>query len=151
MMNGIAVILLATIIFKDLKILRELEVKTKKSTINIIVLIIGIGVIIYIVYIYARTNKHFLLGALGIISIFVGYFKTGITSKGFASLYRSAYFVTWDKVQEVKITIGKDIKVSYSGDGFSNRLYFNKRDYDSIVKLLFEKLPGKLDWQPNSL
>ncbi|AJD30630.1 MULTISPECIES: DUF5673 domain-containing protein [Clostridium] len=140
MMNWILVVLFVGIIFKEFKIVNQLVIKTEKKLIETIFLIIGIGVFFYITYIYAKNQMHYLLGILGTILYVGAYLKNGITSKGVVSSYRYLQFVPWDKIEKVHINKGKSIKVSYSGNGGTNRLYFKNKDYDKIIELLNEKL-----------
>ncbi len=144
MMNWILVILFVGIILKEFKIVNQLVIKTEKRTIDTILLIIGIVVLFCITYAYATTSIHYLLGLLGTILYIVSYFKNGITSKGFVSCYRCLYFVPWNKVQEVHIKQGKSIKISYLGNGSSNKLYFKEKDYDKIIEILSENLVNDL-------
>ncbi|HAG43691.1 MAG TPA: hypothetical protein DCL31_10635 [Clostridium sp.] len=144
MINWVLIVLFISIIFKEFKILKELVITTKKNLVEKIFFLIGSGAIIYITYAYARTWMHYLLGILGIILYVIDYFKSGITSNGFASVYRGLQFISWNKIQEVHINKGKNIKVSYSGDGFHHSLYFEIKDYDKIVEFLNEKLPNEL-------
>lgn len=140
----IFIILLATIIFKDFKISKDLVIKSKKKITEKVLFLVGIGVISYINYAYATMWTHYLLGVLIIVLYVIDYFKSGITSNGFASVYRGLQFISWNKIQEVHINKGKNIKVSYSGDGFHHSLYFEIKDYDKIVEFLNEKLPNEL-------
>ncbi|MBO0525378.1 hypothetical protein EXQ31_04220 [Clostridium botulinum] len=144
MMNWILVILFVGIIFKEFKIVNQLVIKTEKKLIETIFFIIGIGIFFYITYVYAKTQIHYLLGILGAILYVGAYLKNGITSKGFVSSYRYLQFVPWNKIEEVHINKGKSIKVSYLGNGGSNRLYFKNKDYDKIIELLSEKLLNNL-------
>ncbi|MHB9941869.1 hypothetical protein CF065_09600 [Clostridium sporogenes] len=144
MMNWILVVLFVGIIFKEFKIVSQLVIKTEKKLIETILLIIGIVVFFYITYIYAKNQMHYLLGILGTILYVGAYLENGITSKGFVSSYRYLQFVPWDKIEKVHINKGKSIKVSYSGNGGTNRLYFKNKDYDKIIKLLNEKLINNL-------
>lgn len=140
----IFIILLATITFKDFKISKDLVIKSKKNITEKVLFLLGIGVIFYITYAYATMWTHYLLGVLIIVLYVIDYFKSGITSNGFASVYRGLQFISWNKVHEVHINKGKNIKVSYSGDGFHHCLYFEIKDYDKIVEFLNEKLPNEL-------
>ncbi|WP_030034007.1 DUF5673 domain-containing protein [Clostridium botulinum] len=144
MMNWIFVVLFVGIIFKEFKIVNQLVIKTEKKLIETIFLIIGIGVLFYITYIYAKNQIHYSLGILGTILYVGAYLKNGITSKGVVSSYRYLQFVPWDKIEKVHINKGKSIKVSYSGNGGTNRLYFKNKDYDKIIELLNEKLINNL-------
>ncbi|EJE7236466.1 hypothetical protein M5L40_003476 [Clostridium botulinum] len=144
MMNWILVVLFVGIIFKEFKIVNQLIIKTEKKLIETIFLIIGIGVLFYITYIYAKNQIHYSLGIFGTILYVGAYFKNGIISKGFVSSYRYLQFVPWDKIEKVHINKGKSIKVSYSGNGGTNRLYFKNKDYDKIIELLNEKLINNL-------
>ncbi|HDK7168928.1 TPA: hypothetical protein PTV44_002844 [Clostridium botulinum] len=140
MMNWILVVLFVGIIFKEFKIVNQLVIKTEKKLIETIFLIIGIGVLFYITYIYAKNQIHYSLGILGTILYVGAYLKNGITSKGVVSSYRYLQFVPWDKIEKVHINKGKSIKVSYSGNGGSNRLYFKNKDYEKIVGFLNKNL-----------
>ncbi|MCR1973863.1 hypothetical protein NSA52_06920 [Clostridium sporogenes] len=140
MMNWILVILFAGIIFKEFKIINQLVIKTEKKFIETIFLIIGIVVFFYITYVYAKIQMHYLVGILGTTLYIGAYLKNGITSKGFVSSYRYLQFAPWNKIEEVHINKGKSIKVSYSGNGGSNRLYFKNKDYEKIVEFLNKNL-----------
>ncbi|AVQ38036.1 hypothetical protein C7M56_04810 [Clostridium botulinum] len=144
MMNWILVVLFVGIIFKEFEIVSQLVIKTEKKLIETIFLIIGIAVFFYITYIYAKNQMHYLLGILGTILYVGAYLENGITSKGVVSSYRYLQFVLWDKIEKVHINKGKSIKVSYSGNGGTNRLYFKNKDYDKIIELLNEKLINNL-------
>ncbi|WP_251860090.1 hypothetical protein [Clostridium sp. Marseille-Q2269] len=124
MVNWIVVILFIGIIFDNFRILNQLVIKTEKKFMEIIFLIIGIIVFFYITYVYGKTQIHYLVGILGTIVYIVAYLKDGITLKGFVSTYRLAQLVPWNKIQEVHINKGKNIKVSYSGNGICNTIYF---------------------------
>lgn len=143
MINWIVAVLFASIIFKEFKILKELVIKTRKGFIEKIFFLIGVGVIFYITYAYGRVKIHYLLGALGEILYAVSYFRTGITERGFSSIFRGARLISWDKVQKVHINKDKNVQVSYSGSGFYYSLYFDNRDYDKIIEFLNKKLPSK--------
>lgn len=143
-MEWIAIILFGGIIFREFSIVNQLVIKTQKKIIETILLIIGIGVLFYITYAYASTPKHYLLGILGGILYIISYLKEGVTSKGFVSLYRSLQFIPWDKVEEVHINKGENIKISYSGNGNSNKLYFKNEDYDRIMEILSDNILNSL-------
>lgn len=144
MMSWVLVVLFISIILKDVKIIKELAIIAKKRTFEKIFILIAIGVIFYITYAYASIQVHYLLGILGVFLFVANYFKSGITSNGFASMYRSAQFVSWSKIKKVHISKDKNVKVSYSGDGFYHSLYFESKEYDKIIEFLNEKLPNKL-------
>ncbi|BAQ12973.1 hypothetical protein CBB2_0863 [Clostridium botulinum] len=144
MIDWILLALLGGIIFKEFRIVKQLVIKTEKRTIDTIFLIIGIVVLFYIIYAYATTSRHYLLGLLGTIAYIVSYLKNGITSKGFVSSYRCLHFVPWNKVKEVHIKQEKSMKISYLGNGSSNRLYFKEKDYDKIIEILSKNLVNDL-------
>lgn len=142
MINWVIIVLFGSIILKELKIYRTLLIKAEKKNIEKIIFSIGVCVLLYITYRFAKTQIHYFIGLLGIVLIIVSYLKEGITLKGFTSMYRGAQFISWNKIRSISINKGKTIKVSYEGDGFYHNLYFEKENYDKIVKLLNEKLPS---------
>ncbi|WP_017415222.1 hypothetical protein [Clostridium tunisiense] len=151
MLNWVLSILFITIIVRDFKITKELLIRAKKKNIDKIFLLICIGVLLYITYRFAKIQIHYFMGILSVVLIIAGYLKEGITLKGFASMYRGAQFISWNKVRNININKGETIKVSYSGEGFHHNLCFEKENYDKIVELLNEKLPSivvNIDFDP---
>lgn len=129
MMNWILVILFVGIILKEFKIVNQLVIKQKTNYwYNIInnryccVILHNLCVCYYFYTLFTRI--------IGYSFIYSFLFQNDITSKGFVSCYRCLYFVPWNKVQEVHIKQGKSIKISYLGNGSSNKLYFKEKDYD---------------------
>ncbi len=144
MINWILIILFVFIILKELKTLKDLVIATRKKSIESLFFLLSVSIIFYIIYLYASLSIHYVVGILATISYAINYFKTGITSKGFVSLQRYSRFIAWNKIQEVHVYKGEKIIVSYFGNGFDSRLYFNIKDYDKIIKFLNTKLPNNL-------
>lgn len=136
----IVFLLFAGTIAYHLKCLKDLIIPTRKKIGEIMVLMAGVIVILGITHLKAKVWIHYLLGILGAILLVLSIFRAGITSKGI-SYTRSFYgfLVSWDKLKSVQVYLDDDVKVSFSGHGYTT-LYFRKDDYNKILSLLREHL-----------
>ena len=135
-------ILFLTIIFHQIRCIRNLIIPTTKRTGEITVAIMGAIVLLGITYIYADVWVHYIVGILASGIIILALYKNGITPKGLSCLgphIGYIAFIPWDKIKRVQISRKKYVVVSFSGRGH-DKLYFNKGDYDKVVDILEKNL-----------
>ena len=140
-----AIILLGfiSIIIRYIMDARELIITTKKRKTEIIGLSIGTIIILWLMYKYAGSILHYIVGVLGIIILILSIFRLGITSKGFKPNRRGPITWTWDKISSVHIIIKKDIKIEFYSKGTSDIHVYKKEDYDRIMEILRENLSNE--------
>lgn len=135
-------LLFLTIIFHQIRCMRNLVIPTKKRAGEITATIMGAIVLLGITYVYADVWIHYIVGILASGIIILALYKNGITLKGFScqgSQIGHIAFIPWDKIKRVQISRKKYVVVSFSGRGH-NKLCFNKDDYDEVVGILEENL-----------
>lgn len=137
-------ILFSSVLIHQIRCLKDLLISTKKSIAELVFSCIGVVVILGITYFYADIWVHYLLGVLGAVILGFSLLKTGITSKGF-SYSRSylGFLAPWNKVKRVKITLKKDLVVSFTGHGYCD-LYFKKDDYEKVFNILKQNLSSEV-------
>lgn len=140
-LNIIVPLLFIVIILKQLKYRRELIIPTKKGCVEIITVLFCVIILICIIYFYANTWIHYLTGALGILMFISIWIKQGITSKGFASMYKYKEIILWNEIEKAMVINSKDIKIKLLGNFMEQTFYFKKNDYDKVVSILKENLP----------
>ena len=136
------VIILALIymILYSIIIKRKLIIKTSKRKIDKILIFIGVGLLIIIIYFFAKTWIHYLVGILAIVYFLILLAREGITEEGFASI-RSIRITKWNEISNVTVIIKKDIKISILGKFREEIFHFNKEDYNEIIKIISSNLP----------
>lgn len=140
-LNIIVPLLFIVIILKQLKYRRELIIPTKKGCVEIITVLFCVIILICIIYFYANTWIHYLTGALGILMFISIWIKQGITSKGFASMYKYKEIILWNEIEKAMVINSKDIKIKLLGNFMEQTFHFKKNDYDKVVGILKENLP----------
>lgn len=128
------------IIIRYILDIRELIIHTKKRKIEIMTLPIITIVILRIMFKYANSIVHYILGILGIVVILLSVFRLGITPKGFKGRKRGAFTWTWDKISSVHIIIKNDVKIEYYKKDTSDIHIYKKEDYDRIMEILRENI-----------
>ncbi len=73
---------------------------------------------------------HYLLGIVGTILYVISHFKMGITTNRFASIYRLAQFIPWNKAQKVYINYNK-MSIIFNFDTKQMGLYLG----DMVMKI----------------
>lgn len=68
--------------------MKELIILTRKTHMEIIIVIFSVIVFIYIMYAYANTWIHYVIGVLGTFAFISTCIKEGISQKGFISIYK---------------------------------------------------------------
>ncbi|MBU3090016.1 hypothetical protein [Clostridium gasigenes] len=131
------------IILKQLRYIKELIIATRKSYVEIITVLFAVIIFIGIIYFYANTWMHYITGILGIFMFVSMCVKQGISSKGFISMYRYKELIVWNEIEKVMVISSKDIKIELSGGFMEQTFHFKKSDYDKVMIILKEKIPGK--------
>ncbi|MBU3135753.1 hypothetical protein KPL39_05670 [Clostridium gasigenes] len=131
------------IILKQLRYIKELIISTRKSYVEIITVLFAVIIFIGIIYFYANTWIHYITGILGIFMFVSMWIKQGINSKGFISMYKYKEIILWNEIEKVMVISSKDIKIELSGGFMEQTFHFKKSDYDKVMTILKEKIPGK--------
>ena len=142
--NGLIFIFFIIMIVDCIKDIRDLIIPARKQTLDIIFLVISITVILGITYLYANTWVHIILGILGSVFLILTWAKKGITRKGFNSI---RYFGSgkWNNLKNVQVSLKNDVKVSFiERASYEDIHYYKIEDYDRIITLLLENLPGEI-------
>ena len=140
-------VLFIDIILKQIRYMKVLIIPTRKSYVEIITVLFGMIIIMGIMYFYANTWVHYVIGILGIIMFISTCIKEGISSKGFISMYRYKESILWNEIEKVVVTSSRDIKVKLIGGFMEQTFHFKKSDYDKVVTLLKENLPKQAQLQ----
>ncbi|MGH4120338.1 hypothetical protein [Clostridium sp.] len=142
--GGLIFLFFIIIIVDCIKDIRDLIIPARKQTMDIIFLVISIMVILEITYLYAKTWVHIILGILGVVSLILTWAKKGITRKGFNTI---RYFGSgkWNNLKNVQVSLKNDVKVSFiERASYEDIHYYKIEDYDRIITLLLENLPGEI-------
>ncbi|MBU3132367.1 hypothetical protein KPL40_07850 [Clostridium gasigenes] len=131
------------IILKQLRYIKELIISTRKSYVEIIIVLVGVIIFVGIIYFYANTWIHYITGILGVFMFVSMWIKQGISSKGFISMYRYKELILWNEIEKVMVISSKNIKIELSGGFMEQTFHFKKSDYDKVMTILKEKIPGK--------
>lgn len=134
-------ILFILIILKQLKYMKQLIIPTRKTYIEIITVMFSIIIFIYIMYAYANTWIHYVIGVLGTFTLISICIKEGIFSKGFISMYRYKEIILWNEIEKVVVISSKDIKVQLFGGFMEQTFHFKSSDYDKVINIMKENLP----------
>lgn len=129
------------IILKQLRFIKELIIPTRKRPLEIIIVLSGVIIFTWIIYFYANTFIHYIIGILGIFIFVLMLIKEGIISKGFLSNYRYKEIILWNEIKKVIVINSKDIKVTVSGGFMQQTFHFKKNDYHKVITILNENLP----------
>lgn len=142
--NIIIPVLFLLVIIKQLKYIRELILPTKKSYMQIFAFFLGVIVLMCIIYFYANTFTHYIVGLLGIFMFITLCIKEGISSKGFISMYKYKELILWDEIEKIVIVIcSNNIKIKVCGGFMQQTFYFKKDDYYKIIDIIKENLNTK--------
>ncbi|MBZ9635933.1 hypothetical protein [Clostridium sp. FP1] len=132
------------IILKQLRYMKELIMPTRKTYVEIITVLFCVIIFIGIIYFYANTWVHYVIGVLAIVMFVSIWIKQGINSKGFISMYRYKEIVLWNEIEKVIVISSKDIKVKLAGGFMEQTFHFKKSDYDKDITILKENLPEQV-------
>ncbi len=134
-------VLLILIILKQIRYVKALIIPIRKRLIEIIVVLLGIIILICIMYFYANTWIHYVIGILCIFAFISSWIKEGISSQGFISMYRYKEIILWNEIEKVQLTNSKDVKVKLFGGFMEQTFHFKTSDYYKVITILKENLP----------
>ncbi len=140
LLSFIVVILLLSILVKQIQYIRKLKIRTRKSTYEIITILIGILVIITMVIYFAKNYVHYLIALLGILLLIVAWMKQGISDNGVLIIARGKELYRWSEIGYAKIKKYNFVIVDYhssSGSRIISHRYLEK-DIDEIFKVFHQ-------------
>lgn len=140
-LNILIPILFILIILKQLKYMKELIIPTRKTYMEIITMIFSVIVFMYIMYAYANTWIHYVIGVLGTFTFISICIKEGISRKGFISMYKYKEIILWNEIKKVVVIKSKDMKVQLFGGFMEQTFHFKNSDYDKVINIMKENLP----------
>lgn len=71
--------------------------------------------------------------------------RKGVTLKGFNSIRGFGRTGSWNNLKNVQVSLKDYVKVSFiTRNSFENIHYYKKENYDRIITLLLENLPGEI-------
>lgn len=140
-LNILIPILFILIILKQLKYMKELIIPTRKTYMEIIIMIFSVIIFMYIMYAYANTWIHYVIGVLGTFTFISICIKEGISQKGFISMYKYKEIILWNEIKKVVVIKSKDMKVQLFGGFMEQTFHFKNSDYDKVINIMKENLP----------
>ncbi len=140
-------VLFISTILKQLRYMKGLIIPTRKRPIEVITILFGIIIIMGIMYFYANTWIHYIIGVVGLLMLLSIWIKQGINSKGFISMYTYKERIVWNEIEKVIVTNSKDIKVKVLGGFMEQTFHFKNSDYHKVINILKENLPAEADLQ----
>ncbi|SDL20526.1 hypothetical protein SAMN05216497_11212 [Clostridium cochlearium] len=140
-LNILIPILFILIILKQLKYMKELIIPTRKTYMEIITMIFSVIVFMYIMYAYANTWIHYVIGVLGTFTFISICIKEGISQKGFISMCKYKEIILWNEIKKVVVIKSKDMKVQLFGGFMEQTFHFKNSDYDKVINIMKENLP----------
>ncbi len=143
-------VLLILIILKQLKYIKALIIPIRKRPIEIVIVLFSIIIFIGIMYFYANTWIHYVIGILCIFAFISSWIKQGISSQGFISMYRYKEIILWNEIEKVQVTNSKDVKVKLFGGFMEQTFHFKTSDYHKVINILKEKLPVEAELEINN-
>lgn len=109
----IAILLFAVILVKQIMLLKDLIVATKKTNFEKATIVFGMILLLFLVYRFAATLLDYVFAVIAIITILAMFFKQGITSKGLTIYARGKETYEWTEISEVRIEDANDIIVTF--------------------------------------
>lgn len=143
-------VLLILIILKQLKYIKALIIPIRKRPIEVITILFSSIIILGIMYFYANTWIHYVIGIIGILVLLSSWIKQGISSQGFISMYRYKELILWNEIEKVQVTNSKDVKVKLFGGFMEQTFHFKTSDYHKVINILKEKLPVEAELEINN-
>lgn len=139
------ILFLIIMIIRQLKIKKEILIPISTSNTENIIFLLIISFFIGMIYFGAKTLTHYLIGILAIIMFITMWIKSGITKEGFSSMKRGVGIIKWDQISGIRILVKKDIKITLRGKFMEETFSFDKEEYNKIMEIIKEKLPGKTE------
>ena len=140
LLNVLFALLLAAILIQNLRYLRALRVRTKKSIPEILTMLTGMTAIAVPTCFLAETAQHRILGATGVILIFFACMKPGITEKGILIEARGQELYLWNEIDHAELRRTDAICVTYfrsPGSVVAKQRY--RLQDEAIVRDILEK------------
>lgn len=109
----VASIVLILIAIHELRYLRKVVIKEKKSKSEIFVTIIAFIVISIITYFYAKCFWDYLMFATGLLCLVADVWKQGLSEDGVLIVARGKELYKWTEIHHIDILISDIIKVVY--------------------------------------
>jgi hypothetical protein len=94
-------VLFISIILKQLRYMKGLIIATRKRPIEVITILFGIIIIMGVMYFYANTWIHYIIGVVGLLMLLSIWIKQGINSKGFISMYTYKERIVWNEIEKL--------------------------------------------------
>ncbi|MGK0465979.1 hypothetical protein [Clostridium sp.] len=143
--GGLIFVFFIIIILDCLNDIRGLIIPARKQTVEIIFLVIGSMFILGVTYLYAKTWVHIILGILGAAFLILSWARKGITLKGFNAIRGFGRAGNWNNLKNVQVSLENHVRVSFTTCNLSENIhYYKEDDYDRIITLLLENLPGAI-------
>lgn len=109
----IAILLFAVILVKQIMLLKDLIVATKKTNFEKATIVLGMILLLFLVYRFAATLLDYVFAVIAIITILAMFFKQGITSKGLTIYARGKETYEWSEISKAQIEDANDIIVTF--------------------------------------
>lgn len=109
----ITVLLIVTVLIKELLYIKDLKIRTKKTLGEILIFAIGIITIIVITIVFAKNTLHYIVGCTGVALLIISWSKQGVSNKGLLIVARGKQLYEWNNIKKAKINISKNIQVDY--------------------------------------
>lgn len=137
MMNFIVIVMLLSVLTKQISYIRKLKIKTKKSFLEILTFILSILVLITLTIFFAKNYMHYLIASIGIIFLVVNWIKQGISDSGILIVARGKELYRWNEVRYAQINTGDIITIDYYSVSGSKIIShkFEMQNYDKIVEV----------------
>ncbi len=136
---GYAVIVALTILLiKQMQYLRNVTIRTLKSTTEVSTLLAGVIALSVLTYFFAKNMLHYCAAFIGIAYVIVQFYKQGICEAGVLTVSRGKELYLWGELGNIKIDARNVISVEYytpTGAKIISHQY-KRDDYEQIIKLL---------------
>lgn len=97
------IVLISLLLIQQLSLYLKCQVHAVLSTVQRIGFCIGMLVICLIVYFFANTVWHYIFAIIGMVTIVVMIFKSGIGASGIVIENRGKEYYSWNEIEQVNI------------------------------------------------
>ncbi|MDD2586509.1 MAG: hypothetical protein PHT79_10185 [Syntrophomonadaceae bacterium] len=135
--NFIVIVMLLSVLTKQISYIRKLKIKTKKSFLEILTVVLGILVLITLTIFFAKHYMHFLIAFIGIILLVINWIKQGIFDSGILIVAKGKELYLWNEVRYAQINTGDIITIDYYSVSGSKIIShkFEMQNYDKILEI----------------
>lgn len=109
----ITVLLIVTVLIKELLYIKDIKIRTKKTLGEILIFAIGIITIIVITIVFAKNTLHYIVSCTGAALLIISWSKQGVSNKGLLIVARGKQLYEWNNIKKAKINISENIQVDY--------------------------------------